>query len=175
MLLNLCNEFTSEIQARVNGVRKPPRFFQDLIVEYHRLARELASTRPNIDIISSEDDESDDNSRSPSKMDLWKTSKIESLGKKCPLQCVSLMLIRTDAITFASVKTIIDQVSTRELPGNIPFAAHEHFHTMFVSKWRSICLNSFETVEQLLRDMVQNLCTQYFSRFATSGLLKAIR
>src|SRR5947207_4650444 len=69
-----------------------------------------------------------------------------------------LLTVLTDTITMASVRTIIGQMSTRELPGNIPFAAHEHFDTLFGSKWKSISLNSFEMVEQLLREMVQSLC-----------------
>jgi hypothetical protein len=84
MLLNLCNEFTSEIQERVNGTRKPPGFFQDLNTEYHRLAKELANTRPNFEITPNEDDE-DDDSRSSSKHDQWKVSKNELPGKKRPL------------------------------------------------------------------------------------------
>lgn len=76
---------------------------------------------------------------------------------------------------MGSVNSLIKQMSTRELPGNIPFAAHEYLDTLFVSKWKSICSDSFERVEQLMREMVQNLCAQYFGRFTASGLLTAVR
>lgn len=166
MLLNLCNEFTGEIQERVNGSRRPPRFFQQLDAEYHRLAKELTGTRPNFEITPNEDDQDDD---------LYKVSKNDSpQGRQCPCRHILLTTL-TDTIKMASVRAIIGQMSTRELPGNIPFAAHEHFDTLFVSKWKSITLNSFEMVEQLLREMVQSLCVQHFGRFNTSGLLKAVR
>jgi len=175
MLLNLCNEFMGEIQERVNGSRRPPRFFQQLDAEYHRLARELTGTRPNFEITPNEDDQDDSDGRCSKKNDLWKLSKNESPpGKQYPCKHI-LLTVLTDTITMASVRAIIGQMSTRELPGNIPFAAHEHFDTLFVSKWKFISLNSFEMVEQLLREMVQNLCVQHFGRFTTSGLFKAVR
>jgi hypothetical protein len=78
MLLNLCNEFIGDIQERVNGSRRPPRFFQQLDAEYHRLAGELTSTRPYFEITPNEDEQDEAGSRHSVKHDLGKVSKNES-------------------------------------------------------------------------------------------------
>ena len=79
------------------------------------------------------------------------------------------------AITLKSVRDIIEEMSTRELYGIIPFQVHEHFIESFVSKWESICLESFGNVERVLKKVVETLCDEHFGRFQSSGLLYDIR
>ena len=78
-------------------------------------------------------------------------------------------------ITLLDVRKVIDQMSTRELYGIIPFQVHEHFIQCFVSEWESICLEYFGKVERILKDVVETMCETYFGRFQTSGLLFDIR
>lgn len=80
-----------------------------------------------------------------------------------------------DTISMGIVRTLINQKSIRELPGNIPFAAHEDLDMLFLDKWGEICLNSIDRVVQLMNNTVQSLCKAHFGRFNASGLLKSVR
>ena len=73
------------------------------------------------------------------------------------------------------MRDIIEEMSTRELYGIVPFQVHEQFIDSFVSKWELICFNSFLEVERTLRDTVESLCSKHFGRFQSSGLLHEVR
>ena len=77
-------------------------------------------------------------------------------------------------ISLEHVRDVISEKSIRELPGIIPFTVHEHFIDMFVSKWKSICLDSFSDIDDVLKILVEQLCKSYFGRFRTSGFLHEI-
>lgn len=66
-------------------------------------------------------------------------------------------------------------MSSRELPGIIPFQVHEHFISTFVSKWEKICLDSFYKMDDILKAATELLCKKHFGRFSSSGLLYEVR
>src|SRR5215471_9325198 len=73
------------------------------------------------------------------------------------------------------MRSIIQKMSKRELPGITPFRVHEHFINSFVCKWEEICLYAFSQVEEILKNaVVEVLCTKHFWRFRSSGLLVAV-
>ncbi len=70
---------------------------------------------------------------------------------------------------------MIEEISTRELYGIIPFQVHEQFIDSFVSKWESICFENFDQVECILKSLVESLCSNHFGRFQSSGLLYEVK
>jgi len=74
-------------------------------------------------------------------------------------------------ISLKEVREMIEEISTRELYGIIPFQVHEQFIDSFVSKWESICFENFDQVECILKSLVESLCSNHFGRFQSSGLL----
>lgn len=70
---------------------------------------------------------------------------------------------------------LIEEMSSRELPGIIPFRVYEHLINCFVSKWQLICLTSFVQVEETLRSAVGLLVEKHFGRFENSGLMYEVR
>ena len=80
----------------------------------------------------------------------------------------------TSGTSLEAVGNIINDLSVRELPDIIPFAVHEHLVDKFVSKWKTICLDSFHEAEELLKLLVERLCKAYFGRFRSSGLLHVV-
>jgi hypothetical protein len=169
-LLSLCNSFAQAIGSYTNG--KPnyppsrPTFLQGNVVHYRALEKEIKRTRPHFKIPPR---------IKPPQYCIFEddSDKKESLDRTSPTD--TTRILTKIAITLVDVRQVIEQMSTRELYGIIPFQVHEHFIQCFVSEWESICLEYFGKVERILKDVVETMCETYFGRFQTSGLLFDIR
>ena len=69
-----------------------------------------------------------------------------------------------------AVTAMIEEMTTRELYGIIPFRVHEYFISCYLRKWDALCLDSFDKVETILKNVVETLCKRHFGRFQSSGL-----
>ena len=169
-LLSLCTMFSQAIDNYTNGKPSYPpsrrTFLQDNLGYYRALEKSIKRTRPQFEVaplvgppqclvvpIVPSDDE-----------------KKEMDGTSLVMQTLILLVI-----TLKFVRDVIEEMSTRELYGVIPFQVHEHFIESFVSKWESLCLESFDKVEHVLKAVAENLCDEHFGRFQSSGLLYDVR
>jgi hypothetical protein len=168
-LLALCSDFASELSKHANGNQKHPEFLQGLHKRFRELTGKIAKTRPTFDI--------------PTKVNILGLPALAPLpgennrseGKKAVDGWNHFITKLILVMPLKRVREVITEKSIRELPGIIPFTVHEHFIDSFISKWKSICLDSFEDVEDLLKDIVEKLCTEYFGRFRTCGFLHEIK
>jgi hypothetical protein len=51
----------------------------------------------------------------------------------------------------------------------------EHYISSFVNKWLSLCLDSFQIIEQLLNKLVEEYTEEYFNDFENTGLLEDVK
>jgi hypothetical protein len=128
------------------------------------LEKDIGRTRPEFDVDPTPD---------PIASSLFVFSaKVDSE----PVNCIFFSFNSDDlAIPLKHVRDMIEELSSRELYGIVPFQVHEQFIDSFVSKWESISMQSFEKVEKVLRGMVEKLCQGHFGRFQSSGLLYEVR
>lgn len=91
--------------------------------------------------------------------------------KRHSVRLILLWLIVGTSITIRYVKSIVQQKSLRELPDVIPFNVYETLIRDFLAQWSPICLQSFREIERLLQSLAEDLCTRFFGRFSSTGLL----
>lgn len=53
----------------------------------------------------------------------------------------------------------------------VPFAVDEYLIKLVISKWEGICLGSFESIKEDLKNLVSDLCKTHFKRFQSTGLV----
>lgn len=78
-------------------------------------------------------------------------------------------------MSLKTIREVIRKESVRQLSDNVPPAVYEHFINEFVDQWSFICLESFREIEELLEKLLNDLCTDHFGRFLSSGLLRKVR
>jgi hypothetical protein len=73
------------------------------------------------------------------------------------------------------VRGLIEEKRTIELEGHVPFAVDKYIIDLWVSKWKVICMECFDDIEQEVHNLWEELCTKHFGQFRTTGLLAAVR
>ena len=70
---------------------------------------------------------------------------------------------------------IIKRRSRHQLPGFMDTVVVEKFMNPIFYRWNVICILSFNAVQSALKNLMEWLCDEYFSRFKDAGLLQAVK
>jgi hypothetical protein len=152
-LLALCSKFLREIDEYTSGKPsynpKNRTFLRDVLKYYTALKYAIEKTRPEFDI-------------EPLEVPVCQLLKDTSSSAG-----------EVPKITLTNVSDAISEMSYRQLYGITPFEVHENFIRSFVFEWEAICMESFVTMEKILRRQIVDICDRHFGRFRSCGLLSA--
>jgi hypothetical protein len=70
---------------------------------------------------------------------------------------------------------LIKDKKVKHFPGDVPNAVYLALVEEFVSAWSGICLEWFEDIEELSRQLMQWLRNEYFASHRNSGLLDEVK
>jgi len=79
-------------------------------------------------------------------------------------------------IPFNTVQAIIKESFVDALPSDILVTEIIPELTLnIISEWQRLSFESFEKIQTFLKDLMENLCEEYFRNFEQSTLLEAVK
>lgn len=157
-------EFIEQVRTSTSGAgkegsrRKQKEFVNKLHNTYSELSHGIEGTRPKFQLPPH-------HSEAASRDLQSKEGNLRNVD-------VHLMLV----IPFNTVQAIIKESFVDALPSDILVTEIIPELTLnIISEWQRLSFESFEKIQTFLKDLMENLCEEYFRNFEQSTLLEAVK